>query len=393
MVTRRSALLLLAALGLGRGSAQAATTSPATTLTVTPTGDYFATVQAHLNTLARRADTGTRYTLQFAPGTYHLRNQWTVTGLQNVHLTSQDPAHPAVLTKGATWGGEYIARFYFGANIRVSDLSFVGNHVYTPADSVVHWADQGLWFASCHDTRVDHCTFTDIGNAAIRHNTSLDDAPGVHSYDHVIEDCTFNNCWQVTTTQEGGTKHGGSRYWTFQRNTLNRMRGAVKFASRTPGAHHGKILDNTWTPTTTNAAVELCSVDEVEVRGNTFTGIRGFVVNGYTNTAQPVGFPWGTNITFAGNTVDGAGDVFRLSFDAYPNGADPTGSNLVIDDNDISHVRTTDSDAIRVANGRVVGLRFTDNRFSAMGSRIVHAFGSSTGVVIAGNSRDGARYP
>jgi len=369
--------------------------SAARTYTVTPTGDYHAVAQKYLTKLANRSDKTTQWTLQFAPGTYNLPTQWTVTGLQNVHITSQDPSNPAILNKGPRWSGEYLLRMYYGSNIRVSHLNFNGNLVYDPADQTVHWGDQGIWFASCHDTRVDHCRFSNIGNAAIRHNTKLDDARGVHSWNHVVEDNTFTNCWQVTTTQEGGVSHGGSYNWTVQRNTFTTMRGAVKFASRTAGCHTAKILNNRWT-NATDTAIELSSVDGVEIRGNSFTNTGGALVNAYTNNINGMtGFPWARGITFADNKSNRSGDGFRLSMNRYPDGYQPHGSNLVLTNNTIAGVSTTDKGqaTVRVVYGGVTGVTLTNNRFSRIANKRPRSFDRAcTGVKVAGNTLDGSPH-
>lgn len=372
----------------------AAAATAGTTYTVTTAGDYYTTVQRYLTTLANRADKSIPWTLQFAPGTYDLPNQWTVTGLQNVHITSQDPDNPATFNKGAKWAGEYIMRFYFGSNLRISHLNFKGNHVYAPSDNVKHWADQGIWFASTHDTRVDHCSFTDIGNAAIRHNTSLDDrVNGVNSWNHVIEDCTFSNCWQITTTQEGDTHHGGSRNWTFRRNTLTNARGSVKFATRTAGGHHGYILDNTW-HSSSGTAIEIVSENNVDVQRNRFANIAGMLVNAYSNDAQPTGFPWGGSLRFTDNVSTGSGDGIRISMNAYPDGYRPIGSGLVIDNNAISNTRNPNAEPIRVVRGGINGITFTNNDFAGNAASRIYYFDSRcTGITIRGNTRNGAPYP
>lgn len=365
----------------------------ATTYTVTPTGDRHAVTQRYLTALADRSDKATPWTLQFAPGTYDLPDQWTVTGLQNVHLTSQDPANPATLTKGPGWSGEYLVWLYHGSDIRVSHLNFVGDFVDDPGDHGAHWHDQGVWFASCHDTRVDHCSFSDIGNAAIRHNTGLDDEPGVHSWNHVVEDNTFVNCWQVTTTQEGDVDHGGSHDWTVRHNTFTRMRGSVKFASRTPGAHTAKILHNTWTDAA-DTPIELCSVDDVEIRGNSFTNTGGSLVNAYTNDVRGVrGFTWAHGITFADNTSHGSRDGFRLAMNRYGDGYQPSGSNLVVRNNTIAGVSSTDTAqaTVRVVYGGVAGVVLADNRFSRIENDTPRSFDRAcTGISIAGNTLDGS---
>jgi hypothetical protein len=363
------------------------------TMTINPVGDFTANLDTLVTQLEGRSDQNELWTLRFMPGTYTLTSDIVMTELKNVHITSVNTASPAVITK-TSMSVEYFFTCRYCSSIRISYLTFEGvTTAYDP--NAVHWPDQGVWFGSSHDTRVDHSTFRHIGNAALRHNTRTDDPIlGVNSYNHYIEDNTFEKVWQVTTTQDSGTTHGGSRDWWVQRNTFNQVYGSLKFCSRTSGAERGHILNNTFS-NAYNGPIELCSTTDVEISNNTFQNNPGLVVSSYTNDAAGAGFQWGDNITFSNNTITGSVQGLRFDYTPYPDSFQAVGHNLVISGNTFLQITDTDPNrgTIRVVNGIVDNVDILNNTFTSVTTNDLFDLGSSTNVTIQGNTRDGVQYP
>jgi hypothetical protein len=363
------------------------------TMTVNPIGDYTTNLRNLTAQLVTRADANNPWTLRLMPGTFTLTGGVTMTNLDHVHITSVYQNQPATVTKSSI-NVEYLFNCKFCNNFRISYLTFVGvTSTYDP--NAIHWPDQGIYIGSSHDTKVDHSTFRNIGNAALRHNTRTDDPIlGVNSYNHYIEDNTFENVWQVTTTQDSGTTHGGSRNWWVQRNTFRGMYGSLKFCSRTAGARDGHILNNTFTDSRTGS-IEMCSTTALEIRGNTFTNNTGLVFSGYTNDTVAGGFEWGDDVTFADNTITGSVQGFRIAYDTYPDGYKPVGNNLVISGNRVSNLSDTDPNraTFRIVNGAAAGVTITNNAFTSIANRYYWEIPSgSTGITISGNTVNGAPF-
>jgi hypothetical protein len=374
------------------------------TMTINPVGDYTANLKMLVNRLATRADKSQLWTLRFMPGTYQMTSEVKTTRLENVHITSVDTAQPAHLRKVEGWNsntGMYLFRCEYCAHVRISYLQFTGlMTVYNPNDTVLHWPDQGVYYASSHNMRVDHSKFYNIGNAAVRTNTlEYDPILGVNSSNSWIEDNYFENVWQITTTSEGSVTHGATRDWWFQRNTIKNLRGSVKNCSRTAGAYGARILNNSWLDSTRDA-IELCSVNKVEIRGNTFQNTGGFLVSGYTNNAQKDGvwnasFPWAQDITFAENVSTQSRYGLRLGLDPYTDGYQPVARNLVISNNRLSKVTATEhwKPVFQVEFGPVIGATVTNNTLSEITNGKYWGFASgSSGITIQGNSVNGASY-
>jgi hypothetical protein len=371
------------------------------TMTINPIGDYTTNLRTLMGQLVTKATATTPWTLRFMPGTYTLTGTIVTSNLDHVHITSVDQIRPATITKPSS-SVDYFLTFRFANNIRISYLTFVGvTSVYDPAwadgvnDSTeAHWPDQGIWFGSSHDTRVDHSTFRNIGNAAIRHNTRLDDPiRPINSYNHFIEDNLFEKVWQVTTTQDGGNTHGGSRDWWVQRNTFKGIYGSLKFCSRTSGASGGHILNNTFLDTVTGP-IELCGTTNIEIKTNTFTNINGLVVSAYTNDSAASGYHWGDNITFSGNSITNARQGIRFAYDRYSDGFQPVGHNLVVSGNTFNQMYDTDTGrgTIRVVNGPMIGASILNNTLQIVNNNPWDFETGSSGIVIQGNTVNGASY-
>jgi hypothetical protein len=362
------------------------------TITINPLGDYTTNLRNLLTQLVTSANSTNQWTLRLMPGTYTLTDELDISNLDYVHITSVNQSQPAKVTKNSI-NVEYLIYCRYCSNVRISYLTFEGvTSVYDP--NAIHWPDQGVYFGSSHDTRVDHSTFRNIGNAALRHNTMTNDPIlGVNSYNHYIEDNTFEKVWQVTTTQDSGTTHGGSRDWWVQRNTFNQVYGSLKYCSRTAGAARGHILNNTFT-NSYNGPIELCSTTDIEIRYNNFQNNVGLVVSSYTNDAAGAGFQWGDNITFSDNTINGSAQGVRFDYTPYPDGFQPVGHNLVVSGNTFNGITDTDTGrgTIRVVNGPMVGASILNNTLSIVNNNPWDFASGSSGIVIQGNTVNGASY-
>jgi hypothetical protein len=366
------------------------------TMTVNTVGDYTANLNLLLSQLESRSDKTDLWTLRLMPGTYNLTGPLDADGLRNVRITSVDTSQPASLVKGPAWAGEYMLHCLYCADVRIDHLDFTGKMAtYDPSDNTVHWTDQGIWLGSSHDMRVDHSQFRNIGNAAIRTNTDKDDpVAGVNSWNTWIEDNDFDNVWQVTTTSDNTLTRGGTRDYWFQRNTFSNLRGSLKFCSRTDGAKNAHILDNTWNSSSAQA-IELCSVNNVEIRRNNFKNIRSFILNAYTNDLAVTGFQWGEDLTVADNVANDVSLGLRFSLPKYNDNFQPVGRRISISNNQFTKITSADTGgaAIRVVNGPAENVSLTNNALAQVTNGFYWEFDNvSTGLLLQGNTVDGVPY-
>jgi hypothetical protein len=175
------------------------------------------------------------------------------------------------------------------------------------------------------------------------------------------------------------------------------QRGSVKIASRTAGSHHCYVLNNTWVSMRPNEpAIEVVSSDDVEIANNNFAGLQYLILNAYSNAAAAVGFNWASNINIHDNVSTGSGDGWRISMDDYADAYSPQGANLIFTNNTTANVTTTNSGqtALRVVNGGISGITFTNNAFNSLANNAAYSFDAAcTGITKSGNTKDGAALP
>jgi hypothetical protein len=345
--------------------------------------------------LVNRPDKTTLWTMRLNPGNYVMSAQITLQGLQNTTLTSADLSQPAKLIKMPGWdsatSAEELLNFRMCRNVSLIGMQFYGQTTFAQ-NANPYWPDQGVYFGSCNVVKVDHNKFFNFGNAALRVATwERDPVKGVDSFKTMVSNNTFNNIYQTSTTVQDNV-HGGTAMSTWVNNTFVNLRGAVKFASRTPGA--GKIeFFNNLINGGDHFGLEINNYSNFNIRGNTLENIKGNAMNIYTGVLP--GFPWGDNFTIANNTLNNVGRGIRFSHEPGSDGFQYVPQNLIIDNNTL--IRVTDptrgEPAIMVINGNVNGVKITNNKLSTIASKtyIVVSQGS-TNVSVLSNLVDGVAY-
>jgi len=366
------------------------TMSPSTSAT-TNTNE----LRSAMSFLASRPDKSTAWTLKLNPGKYSMSAQVSANGLQNVTITSADPAHPAQMVKMPGWdsatSAEYLLYMTMGKNVNLTNLEFYGQTSFS-ANANPYWPDQGIYFGSCDTVKVDHDKFYNFGNSALRVSTwERDPVTGVHSSNTTVTNNLFNNIYQTSTTVQDNI-HGGSTHYLMQGNTFVNLRGSVKFASRTPGASDVHVINNTINGGD-HFGLEINNYSNFEIRGNSISNIKSVAMNIYTGAIP--GFPWGDNFTITGNTLKNVARGIRYSHEPGTDGVQNVPKNLVIDSNTLSGVTEASGGipAISEINGMVSGIKVTNNKLSSItNKKYISVTQGSTSVSILNNTVDGAAY-
>jgi hypothetical protein len=352
-------------------------------------------LRSALSLLNSRADKSTPWTLKLNPGKYVMSAQASANGLQNVVITSADPANPAKLVKMSGWNsassGEYLLFITMAKNIAMKGLEFYGQTSFA-ANANPYWPDQGVYFGSSDTVKVDGNKFYNFGNSALRVSTwERDPVTGVHSSNTTVTNNLFNNIYQTSTTVQDNI-HGATSNYLMQGNTFVNLRGSVKFASRTPGATGVRVINNIINGGD-HFGLEINNYNNFEIRGNTISNIKGVAVNIYTGVIP--GFPWGDNFTIASNTLKNVARGIRYSHEPGSDGYQSIPKNLVIDSNTLSGVTdtSTGAPAISEVNGKVSGVKVTGNKLSSItNKKYITVTQGSTSVSILNNIVDGAAY-
>jgi hypothetical protein len=355
-------------------------------VTVSPNvKDVTGAVNSALAYLINRPDKNVRWTLKFLPGKYVLTKHMYADKLENVSLVS-DRTNPAVMIKSPTAQGEYLYYSRFSKNVSLTGFKFYGKTDFKNSLDPV-WPDQGLYFGSCNGITLDRNNFYNFGNAALRVTTTESDpVRGVNSFNTTVTNNYFNNVYQISTTSNDEI-HGATANYVFQSNTVNNLRGSVKFASRTAGARNVKVLGNVISGGD-HYGLEIDNYSDFEISGNRIENIKEYAINVYTNPRAPKGFVWGNNFFIKSNTISNVGRGIRFSPEPYADGYTFVPTNVAIENNVLSGVRdgNTSIPAISIINGKVNTLRIVGNKMTGVASRnYIRIVPGSTGVTLAGN--------
>ncbi|MES2310353.1 MAG: right-handed parallel beta-helix repeat-containing protein [Verrucomicrobiota bacterium] len=351
--------------------------------------------------MSTRSDKTTQWTVQFAPGQYVMSTQVTVANLKNVILHS-DPAQPAQFSKASTWyndakAPEFLFYFRMAEDVVLEGFEFYGATDFSKSLALVN-NDQGVYFGSGHGVIVQDSKFYNFGNCALRIVTDQGDpVPGVNSFNTTVRGNLFHNIYQTATTATDSL-HGGTAQTLWTENTYEKLRGSVKFASRTTGAKGVKFINNVINGGD-HYGLEIDNYTDFVISGNTIENILLNAIDIYTNGSAALmknGFAWGDNFTISKNTIKNVGDPIRFDHNPFWDGTQSIPKNLVIDGNTISGVTASNSGTptINIYGGVFDGVRITHNKFSAISN--TKYFSSlptgSSNVLIAGNTLDGVAY-
>lgn len=358
-------------------------------ITIHPKGDVSAQINSALSYLVNRPDKNIPWSLKFEGGNYYLSKGLVAEKLENVSLIS-DRSKPAILIKKPDFASEYLFYTRFSKNVSLRGFDFHGlTKGYNPASYVADpsasvWRDQGLYFGSSNGITVNMSRFFNFGNAAIRVTTTeRDPVHGVNSFNTLITQNYFNNVFQISTTSND-IIHGGSSNFLFQGNTFDNLRGSIKFATRTPGAHSVYIRHNSIRNSSTDG-IEIVGYTKLEVSNNQFQNIARNAVNCYSNERAAKGFAWGDELTFKNNVINNTGGGIRISADTFPDGYQPAPKNVSITSNTISNL-TGNAPAITLLKGPFNGLKVTDNQFNNIPSKkYIYLQQQSSDSTISGN--------
>ena len=408
-----ASLACAAALAVGTPAMAYEANAGTRTITVAPQATPAATLadlRAAAKYLLDRSDTASLWTWRFQPGTYAINATVYSRGLRNVALVS-DPDAPARLVKDPAWvygpnaTAEYLMDFGFCRNMSMSGFEITGSTADFPIDGASpNWQDQGVQFSSCDTVTVTDNSFSNFGNAALRFMTLPGDpVKGVNSFNTTVSGNRFDNIYQIATTSVD-LEHGGTRGYRLASNIFTRLRGSVKFATRTAGASDVHIINNL-IEGGSHFGIEVNGYESMEIRGNLLRDIKRTAITIYTNWVcidQPdktkkcnASFPWGSNFTIADNVIEHAGRGIEYAHTPSWDGFDNRPANLVIRNNALSDIAFRDPvdnqpiPAIRVAASQgISGLTVADNRFLRIGNGLLVSTmpAGSSGVAVANNN-------
>lgn len=256
----------------------------------------------------------------FPAGEYHFTaTSLFLDGLTNVRFECE-PGAKIIKKSGSPEG--YIMAFRSYYNITIRGCQFFGTTTATDANN---FGEQGVLFSSGTGARFYDNEVSDIGDAAVRSNTSQAISGNtVATYDTWIVNNKFTNVSQVTTTSTGavtgGVAPGGTDGIHIIGNHFYNLKGSVKICSRSPvtGAFVQGNLINNATSVATSSGIELCSYKNVEIVGNIVKNSQNWGLNGYTTAETGLNkFDWG-QYTIRDNQFIDVHRGIRLSNDAYP---------------------------------------------------------------------------
>lgn len=119
-------------------------------------------------------------------------------------------------------------------NINILGVKFKGAGMSTSINA----NEDILNFHLCKNVKVRDCIFTDIGSVAIRFGFGNDDTQDNPIENVILEDCYFENVFQIGTTPSGCINY------KCLNNTFINIGGSVKFAQRYKKGHHITIEGN-----------------------------------------------------------------------------------------------------------------------------------------------------
>ena len=119
-------------------------------------------------------------------------------------------------------------------NINILGVKFKGAGMNTSINA----NEDILNFHLCKNIKVRDCIFTDIGSVAIRFGFGNDDTQDNPIENVILEDCYFENVFQIGTTPSGCINY------KCLNNTFVNIGGSVKFAQRYKKGHHITIEGN-----------------------------------------------------------------------------------------------------------------------------------------------------
>lgn len=336
-----------------------------------------------LQRLADRPDKKTRWTVTFAPGNYGLEKAMAVDHLENVDLVS-NPKAPAVISKATPFNGEMLVAIRFAKSVRVSGFTFRGRTDFADGPTPV-WPDQGVYFGSSNGVTIENNRFENFGNAAVRITTSEQDpVKGINSFNTKVSHNVFDNIYQISTTSNDHV-HGASSGYVFSDNRITRLRGSVKFATRTPGARDVKLINNV-IDGGDHYGFEVNNYDDFEISGNLIRNIKEMAINVYTNNRAASSFNWGNNFVIRNNRIENVARGIRFSPNPYPDKTPVTPKHVVIEDNILTSVKDTHMPAIAVMNGSVEDLIIARNKLSKLGNNKPIVYGGHNPIRLLNNT-------
>lgn len=299
-------------------------------------------------------------TVFFPSGVYHLDKSIQLVNFDTVTFIGRKINDaPSVLLKTPLFGNgtnrlvyDYreasILDFRYGQNLKVEFLSLKGQTASLHESHV--WWENGIYIGSSHNTHISENKFYDFGDSALTISTDpADTTDQIDSTNHLVSNNYFYNITQTSTTS---TKGGSSNY-SFVGNTVEHIKGSIKFATRKAGASHLKITNNTiisagvGSGISTNNGFEIEGYSKIYVSNNTLTsgdGV-GIVIRSAQNKNTESGHDWG-DVFISGNHISKYRQGIYVS--NLPHASDDLlGSlkNIFINDNQIVDMWNGDNQA------------------------------------------------
>jgi hypothetical protein len=365
-------------------------------ITVSPSEDADVTTtetRKAIDFLRYRDDQDVHWILKFQPGKYYLKLPLYSVGMNNVDILS-DPANPAQIIKSKNFAKQdYLFYTRMSHDVKIRGFEFYGRTDFSENKKPV-WGDQGVFFGSCKNVTVDSNKFFNFGNAALRVTTSeVDPIKGINSFNTTVTNNTFNNIYQISTSSND-KEHGATSNYRLENNTFYNLRGSVKFASRTDGAR-GLFLNNNTFNGGDHYGFEIDNYDNIEIRGNTIQNIASVAINLYTAGDKDKitkGFPWGSDVTIAENTIKSGGRGIRYCHEEFFDGYQSVPRNVVIKDNTLNTLKdgAKNVPAIAIIRGKVDGLNVSGNKLYNIASKnYLDIIEGCTNVTKGGNLAEG----
>lgn len=321
----------------------------------------------------------------------------------NLGLTIEGTGRSTLRKINSGFSGNGLLELVNTGNITVRNVNFEGT-VFDKSAALIN-NDHLLYIGSAQKVLVDNCKFSNCGDHGLLIRThpydvfarsASDPRKGVNASEYVITNNYFYNVFYVGTNPTD-LFHGGVKNCHFSRNTIENIRGAVRFTNRVPGGENIMITDNIIN-TSLDKGFDLDGISNLILERNIINDAATFGINLASAASSGVtGFAF-QNIKLNRNTINRAGSAgIRIGLDSYLDGTVFDAKNIEIVGNQIIDMtNSTNVRAILWISGKPQGLRISQNtiqNFNGISAIDVQARVDTTGfsndIIISDNNISG----
>lgn len=299
-------------------------------------------------------------TLFFPPGIYDVEKHISLSNFNSLKIIgAKNTPLSSVLRKGEKFGNAdnllinsfqqgAIFDLRFGNGLTLKYLKLIGQ--LTSTSQPYLWWDHGVYVGSSHNTFISENEFHHLGDSALTIATdAADKSPNINSANHLVYRNYFYNITQTSTTSD----HSGSMKYNFIENTVEHLKGAIKFSTRKGGADFLNVMNNhiisagVGSGISTNNGIEIEGYKDINVSGNTLSngdGV-GIVIRSMRSQAAQSSNNWG-NVTIADNQITNYRQgIYISNLPHNSNGSQATAENISISNNLISNMWNGNNEA------------------------------------------------